>query len=145
MAATKGGSVKDYLLVTAVILAFLAAIAYARGAPPPGTDPTSGLAQWFHTLTVPPEQGLGENALCCSVADCRNVRAEIHSDGHWWAYVDSKTFPDNPDNSYEGHAPNEWVIVPDNAILKRHDNPTGDAVLCWYGGMVRCFVPAGQV
>lgn len=78
--------------------------------------------------------------MCCSIADCREVMYRAVGD-HWEAWVDSKTFPD--DGTYgHGHAPNAWVAVPDNAILKRHDNPTGEAVLCWYAGQVRCFVPA---
>lgn len=128
-----------------LLVALLAVSSSASAAPPAGSDQSSPLAQWYHTLTVPPAMGFGDTALCCSVADCRNVQAEIRSDGHWWAYVDSKTFPNNPDNSYEGAAPNGWVQVPDNAVLKRHDNPTGESVLCWYGGEVRCFIPAGQV
>jgi hypothetical protein len=68
------------------------------------------------------------------MADCRNVQAEIRGDGHWWAWVDTKTFPDR--------APNAWVQVPDEAVLHRHDNPTAEAVLCWYAAGVRCFVAA---
>lgn len=103
--------------------------------PPPGTEVSPSLRAWFHDLRVP-----DTGSLCCDVADCRNVRAEIRGDGHWWAYVDSATFPDDAENQWHGHAPNRWVQVPDSRIIKRLDNPTGEAVLCWYAGEIRCFV-----
>ena len=113
-----------WLVLLLLATPLLAAPGYA--APPPGAD--GSLAPWFQSLSAP-----GSNASCCSIADCRNVQAEIRGDGHWWAWVDSRTFPDR--------APNAWIMVPDDVILKRHDNPSGEKRwLCWYAGSVRCFV-----
>lgn len=108
--------------------------------PPPGALATGPIPDWFHSLRVPADgPGYYAGSLCCSVADCRRVRAEFRDDGYWWVYIDSITFPDD-DNRYHGHAPNDWVQVPESAVLPREDNPAGGAIACWYAGQLRCFV-----
>ena len=52
------------LLVALVLFAALPAIA----APPPGTDPTSEMSEWYRGLRQP-RTGFG----CCSEADCHGV------------------------------------------------------------------------
>ncbi len=100
---------------------------------------------WFNSLKVPGAPAFdGSARSCCDMKDCKTVKARHGRDGQWEAWVDSATFPDDPIATTEGHAPNAWVKVPSDAILHR-DNPTGEAVLCWYQGVVRCFVPGVEV
>lgn len=112
----------------------------ALAAPPPGSNPDSATAAWYHDLHVPDGAPMA-GGLCCSIADCRNVQYRSAGD-HFEAWIDSATFPDEPHNPYVGQAPNAWVVVPNEVVIKRLDNPTGEAVGCWYGGRIRCFVGA---
>ena len=92
-------------------------------------------AEWFRSLHQP-TTGMS----CCSVADCRPVRAAIqqHQDGTaYYAWVDTRTF--GPD------APNDWVRIPEDKILRQRDNPMGEAVLCWARGIIFCFVRGSEV
>lgn len=107
-------------------------------APPPGAD--MSLAPWYKSLVVPQGDPGIAGTMCCSVADCRNVDDRTR-EGHYEAYIDSATFPDDPSNEYHGRAPNAWVAVPEERIIRGRDNPTGRAVACWYHGEIRCFVP----
>lgn len=114
-----------------VILGLLCAAAFAVGAawgdPPPGEP--GPYADWFKSLRVP-----NGTVPCCSVADCRHVQYRTAGD-HYEAYVDNATFPGAGDG---------WIAVPKEAVMPRA-NPTGEAVMCWWGGQVRCFVPASGV
>jgi hypothetical protein len=49
-------------------------------------------------------------------------------------------------NGYEAFVDGQWVAIPDNIVLHRHDNPTGGAVLCINAlfHAMRCFVPGNQ-
>lgn len=107
-----------------LVLLLLAAPAYA--APPAGSD--GSLAPWFQSLRSP-----ATDILCCSEADCRQVENRIRGD-HFQVFVDRKSFGDR--------APNAWVDVPSTAIIHGRDNPTGEAIACFYGGEVKCFVQA---
>ena len=100
-------------------------MAFVLIAAPPGSD--GSLAPWFHSL-VQPHVG----SKCCDIADCRNH--PVRADGeHYFVF-------------YEGH----WLVVPDEVISDRIDNPTGDYVTCvqhdhWTAGtfdgpIVRCFI-----
>ena len=127
----------------AVVLGALAGIwlvcALANAAPPPGS--TEEFTEYYHSLTVP--GGPLKGGLCCSLADCRNVKVRMTPDGGFEAWVDSATFPDDPENSLVGHAPNAWMKVPTEVILRGRENPTGMPILCFYAGQIRCFVQAG--
>jgi hypothetical protein len=48
---------------------------------------------------------------------------------------------------YEAFVDGEWTAVPNEIILRRHDNPTGGAVLCVEPLFRRmlCFVPGTQM
>lgn len=90
---------------------------------PPG--PNSG---WYKELKVP-----GTGGSCCGEADCRHFPVRIN-DGH-----------------YEVLYRDSWLVVPNEAIVKMANNPTGDYVACiqggyYYDGMlsprVLCFIQA---
>ena len=101
--------------------------ASSGAAPPPDADPA--LAGWFESLIRP-----GTNQSCCGVADCRRVRYRIAGD-HFQAYI-GQEFP------RWTNAPDAWVDVPEATVVHRRDNPTGEAVACWFEGEILCFVPA---
>lgn len=114
-----------------VILGLLCAAAFAASAawghPPPGEP--GPFSAWFQSLRVP-----NGSVGCCSVADCRHVEYRVSGD-HYEAFVDGATFPG---------AGTGWIAIPNGVVLHR-PNPTGEAVLCWWGGEPRCFVPAEGV
>jgi hypothetical protein len=99
----------------AFALALVAPPAHSRP-PPGGVDPL--LAPWFEDLRQP---GTGHS--CCSIADCRTVDARVVQD-HYEAFIDDR-----------------WMVVPPDKILRRYDNPTGRAVVCWTPALgIMCFV-----
>jgi hypothetical protein len=95
-------------------------------APPPGADFDSFTSGWLRSLKVP---GTGES--CCGVADCRHFRVEWRNGG--------------PAVEYGG----VWLPIPDQAVIRGSDNPTGEDVTCvaphWSGGIpdprVLCYYP----
>jgi len=116
---------KPGIAVAALLLGpLLGAAVPACAAPPPGAD--LSLAPWFQSLAQP-DTGYP----CCSVADCRTVQYRAVAD-HFEAFIDRRTFG--------ADAPDAWVAVPSANVLRRRDNPTGEAVACWYNGEIRCFV-----
>jgi hypothetical protein len=127
------------VLAVLIALSLLLALRQAHSEPPPGAKPDGPIAHWFQSLQRPDTSGVAVN--CCDIADCRAVRYRVAGD-HYEAWIDAGTFPDDPNNSFHGHAPNSWVVVPADAVLKRFDNPTGEAVVCWYDRQIRCFVEA---
>lgn len=90
-----------------------------------GTDPNSPVSRWYRGLQAP------SGIPCCSIADCRNVTYRM-MDKHYEAFIDKRSFGDE--------APNDWVKVPDERVLHMPDNPTNDAVACYYSGDILCFV-----
>jgi len=102
-------------------------------------------AAWFQSLKVPGDPMMPmTGSSCCNGghgmdADCKNVEVRIR-DGHWEAFIDSKTFPDVENYPLLGHAPNAWVRVPDGVIIRGRENPTGRSVACWFNQVIRCFV-----
>lgn len=104
------------LLILAVLLGL--SVWEAHGAPPPGAD--GSLSGWFQSLQDPNTGGS-----CCGEADCRHYPVAVSSAGY------SVFFHD------------EWLKVPERAILQRSDNP-GDYVTCihdWDGvAQILCFI-----
>lgn len=94
-------------------------------------------AEWYRGLAIP--DGPMAGALCCTNTDCRPVAVRVR-DGHWEAFIDSATFPDRFNSPLEGNAPNDWVAVPEQAILHGKSNPIGEPVVCFYNRVIRCFV-----
>jgi hypothetical protein len=112
-------------------------------------------AEWYQSLRVPgvPSMNNVAGTSCCNGghardADCQNVevRQRKGPDGvlHWEAWIDDKTFPESKYSPIYGHAPNAWVMVPDEVIIHGKDNPTGGFVACWYNKSIRCFVEGAQ-
>ncbi len=98
------------------LLALFTVAAPSRAAPPADADPT--LAPWFNSLRQP-----GSGISCCSIADC--------------GPVDYRTVADH----YEAFIEGEWRVVPPDKVLKRADNPTGRAVVCWTKPTgIMCFI-----
>jgi len=100
------------------VLAAILLDAQASAAPPDGIDSGSPVAQWYHSLRTPDSK-----SSCCDVSDCRHLPTRVGPNG------------------YEVFAGGKWVSVPPDKILARHDNPTGEPVVCWspYLG-VMCFI-----
>jgi|SRR6185437_2991825 len=103
------------------IIVFLLLSFPALAEPPPGTDPNSSVAKWFHDL----HDEIGQS--CCGMGDCRAVVAKTQ-DGHWWVKFGEV-----------------FISVPDRIVLHRDDNPTGHSVLCASPvqpeSIMYCFVP----
>jgi hypothetical protein len=83
----------------------------------------TSLSRWYESLMR--NDGKGS---CCGTSDCRAV--------------DYRTGP----HGYEAFVDGEWTAVPGDIILRRHDNPTGGAVLCieHLFRTMHCFVPGTQ-
>jgi hypothetical protein len=110
------------IVVAALVFGYCAP---ALAAPPDDADPAH--APWFRSLRVPKT-----NQSCCNLADCRPVKYRVLGD-HFQAYI-------GPDFPRWSNAPNAWVDVPNESVLHRPDNPTGEGVACWFQGQVVCFI-----
>lgn len=88
----------------------------AGAAPPDNAD--SALATWFRSLRAP------NGTACCTIADCRRATHRLTTEG------------------YEVMIGDQWVAVPSERVLRRTDNPTGEAVVCRVPGttLILCFV-----
>jgi hypothetical protein len=108
------------IIIACALFALLAVLApLAKGAPPENADPA--LAPWFRSL-----QG-NDGVSCCSIADCRATDDRV-KDGH-----------------YEALIAGAWIPVPDDKVLRRTDNPTGRAVVCWLPNRgVMCFIAGSE-
>jgi len=88
----------------------------------PGMRPTvrGPHSEWFEGL----RQNAPPHGQCCGEADCLRVQARVVA-GH-----------------YEVFHRGAWQKVPDEVILPRQDNPTGEPVACFHatGGYIMCFV-----
>ena len=116
-------------VVALLLFALLGAATLAFAKPPSGAD--GSLAPWYQSLAQP-----YTGYPCCSVADCRTVKYRAVSD-HFEAFIDRHTFG--------ADAPDDWVPVPPSNVLHRKDNPTGEAVVCWFNGEIRCFVEGAGI
>ncbi len=86
----------------------------------PAEDPN---AAWYQSLRT------AAGTTCCSLADCKETDYRITRAGDVEALTEA----------------GDWVEVPPDKILKRTENPTGYAVMCYTPSFgVLCFVlPAG--
>jgi len=105
-----------------------------RAEAPEGLPVDPGVSSWFESLRVPagPKAGGG----CCSWADCRAVQFKGHGTTYQ-AFIKKGTRRDR-DAFSDGD--DQWHTVPEESILRRSDNPVGEAVACWYNRQILCFV-----
>lgn len=99
-----------------LVISYLWSVAIAGAAPPDKAD--LGLATWFRSLKAP------NGTACCTVADCRRATDRLTKKG------------------YEVLIGGQWIAVPWERVLRRTDNPTGEAVVCRQPGtmLILCFV-----
>lgn len=109
-------------LIIFAVFVLVAGQAYAH-------DDAEPMASWFQDLKTP-----GTGMSCCGAADCRNFPVTIRDGQYWVKYNDA------------------WLPVPQEVVLDKIDNPTGDYVTCvqmqYYlsgapvGPLVLCFIRA---
>lgn len=102
----------------------------ALAEPPPGADLNSTISKWYQSLKD--KQGNG----CCNLADCRPVSVRMSAAG-WEVFVDKQSFG--------ATAPDDWVGVPEQALVVREDNPTGRNIACYSYSKLRCMTPFGGI
>lgn len=105
-----------------------------HAAPPDGMTLDPALSQWFRSLNVPagPQKGWG----CCSMADCRT--AAYRAVGSRYEVFIKRGTRSDMDAFADGD--DQWHAVAEDHILRRHDNPTGEAVACYWEKEVLCLV-----
>jgi hypothetical protein len=110
------------------------------GAKPP-TNANGRYKEFFENLFIPYKAlGSQNKVLCCSLRDCRVVKAEPRDgerqlDGkqHWWVYISTEAFGE------ESQAPNAWMEVRDEAIVDDKDLPPDgplEPIVCWASAML---------
>ena len=129
------------LAVTALIAAEAPALAHDHNHPE--------LDQWYGSLERPNQYSGVSRVSCCNQTDCHTTESELRH-GSWWARLGRP-----PSDGEREWVLLDWVEVPTDAILKKHDNPTGEAVIChslaWKRAnfspkdvTIYCFVPSMQ-
>ena len=103
---------------------------------------------WYSGLMRP-----GTTTSCCNVSDCHRTEAEYRADG-WWARIGRPVYRSNAAGKpYVA----DWVLldfihIPEDKILRQHDNPTGEVVICHSTPILigiqpvilYCFVPPSE-
>jgi hypothetical protein len=117
-----------YIGIAAILAAFIVAFATAPKARAQDNGHHLHHADHYSTWKQP-----GTNASCCNgketkdgqtIGDCYPTTAEVRA-GSWWAKRDD----------------GQWVIVPDDRILRERNPDVERAHLCFSYGRVLCFVP----
>jgi hypothetical protein len=112
----RAGRFVGFTVIPSATLFALLVASSVLARPPENADPA--LAPWFNSLRQP-----GTEVSCCSIADCRPTEYRTGRDG------------------YEALIEGSWVAVPPDKVLRRVDNPTGRAVVCYLPGKgILCFV-----
>lgn len=122
---------RPFLPETAFWRNVVVAIMMAGASPAIAHDPGEPFAEWYQSLVRPDTGGP-----CCSLKrDCGPVK-----------YQNSPPVAEG-DSDYEAFVGGQWIRVPDRAVLKRHDNPTGSGVLCRgpASGYIMCFIPGDDL
>ncbi len=94
-------------------------------------DPGEPFADWFQSLNRPDVGGS-----CCSLSrDCQPAEYRL------------SPAPTAEGSEYEVLIGGRWVRVPERAVIRRHDNPTGSGVLCKASpsDFIYCFVSADDL
>jgi hypothetical protein len=125
----KSGCMARRSVFAIVLMGWLFAPSIASAAPPPDADPDDGpIASWYHSLKTP------EGGGCCDTSDCRHMPVRIGKNGY-------EVQVPEPGEENLVLPRTHWITVPPEKILRKKDNPTGEAVTCWspYFGVL-CFV-----
>ena len=103
-------------ILTTTIMLYILSTTASMAEPPQNANPA--LATWFRGLKAP------NGTACCSIADCRRANFRLTPDG------------------YQAMIGDRWVPVPWERVLRRTDNPTGEAVVCYvpHTELIMCFV-----
>jgi hypothetical protein len=109
-----------WLALAGALTLLLIGVSAAVPAPPANADPE--LMPWFNSLESP-----GGSHCCGPETDCRAVPYRV-AGGHYEALLDPAVHAGAKNRGIEAPI---WIRIPDGAILRRHDNPTGRAILCW--------------
>lgn len=119
--------IRALMLIGLLLVSFFALTEAGWAAPPPGSDPSPEVHDWF--LSLHNTDGIG----CCSMADCRHTQIEPTANGGLEAWIGSDQFGPM--------APNKWLPVPPQEIKSRPDRPAkvGGAIVCAYGYPMRVF------
>lgn len=118
------------ILAAAAAAALLSWAARADMAPnfPPDAHP------WLHQLYSPPRDGFPRGEHCCDPGDC------------WLVTYRIRPPTQEGDSGYQVFFADQWLNVPADRVVRRADNPTGNAVLCInaHSLHVYCFIPGGE-
>jgi hypothetical protein len=133
-----------FLFGVIATLAFIPAVASLIVRPAHAHDwKRSDLDGWYSGLRRPGVSSAspyGGVVSCCSKTDCHTTEAELRGND-WWARIGVHNASGDWDLG-------DWVKVPATSVLRQHDNPTGEGVICH--SMVRrteaavtiwCFIP----
>jgi hypothetical protein len=101
-------------ILSLIVCVCVGASVSSLAAPPPNAEPA--LATWFRSLKAP------NGTACCAVADCRRASSRMTPTG------------------YEVMIGGQWIPVPWERVLRRTDNPVGEAVVCEHETLIFCFV-----
>ena len=118
--ATRSAASNTGVHLSVVTWIFYAAVAAA--APPTDVPPDHTLEAWFKSLKQP-----GSQRLCCSISNCRFIAYEIH-DGHYEVTIGGWRY-----------------VVPNESILRRMNNLTDKAVVCYGYASFGLPAPPGEV
>jgi len=125
---TAGMQSSAYLGIAAILAAFILAFATAPKARAQDNGHHLHHADHYSKWKQP-----GTNTSCCNgretkdgqvTGDCYPTTAEVRA-GSWWAKTDD----------------GQWVIVPDDRIIRERNPDVERAHLCFNYGHVLCFVP----
>lgn len=120
--APRGAAGNTGVRLSVITWTFYAYAAVAVAAPPTDVPPDRPLEAWFKSLKQP-----GSQRLCCSISDCRFTAYQIR-DGHYEVTIDGWKY-----------------VVPNESILRRMNNPTDKAVVCYSYASFGLPAPQGEV
>ena len=103
-----------------LLLIFLSLCSVALAAPPTGANPE--FSRWFQSLTD------NQGKSCCGLSDGHRV---THRVSHVHGF------------DYEFLWNGVWYTIPNEKVVLRHDNPTGEAIAFFnevHGMYIFCFI-----